>query len=146
MKLSEFEDPNISSRFFETQTSVLFWLLSDSVLIRFWPGFCHFAKLAFKMAKIFLKSLLVLISLFFVLLVSPTDGQEYDTQAYLRLLKNNSSLRNVYLPHLNGYIRQIDLLLNDDDRTVSAKCQKDLKHLRQGLLNTEEFALNCEYY
>ena len=98
------------------------------------------------MAKIFLKSLLVLISLFFVLLVSPTDGQEYDTQAYLRLLKNNSSLRNVYLPHLNGYIRQIDLLLNDDDRTVSAKCQKDLKHLRQGLLNTEEFALNCEYY
>ena len=96
------------------------------------------------MTKILLKNLLVLISSFFVLLPSPTDCQEYDRQAYLTLLRSNSSLRDVYLPYLNGYVHQIDQLLNDAHRTVSFKCQEDLKHLKHGLLGAEEFAMNCE--
>lgn len=70
--------------------------------------------------------------------------QEYDNQAYLNLLKTDSSIQKLYLPHLNDYLYYIDLILNDTNRNISDKCENDLLHLKEGLLKKEEFALNCK--
>ena len=78
------------------------------------------------------------------LLLSSSNCQEYDTQIYANLLRQNSSLSNLYLPHLNDYIYYLDFVLNDSN--VSFKCQNDINHLKQGLLTKQEFALNCECF
>lgn len=68
--------------------------------------------------------------------------QEYNIQTYINLLKKNSSFQSVYLSHLTDYVYYMDLVLNDNNRNLTFKCESDLKHLKNGLLKREEFALN----
>ena len=84
------------------------------------------------------------IYLLFVLLFTGLPFvQPQDTDHYLHYISQNSVLRQFYFPHHNQTIHLIDLVLNDEQRSTGAACDSSLSHLRNGLINFEDWAVKC---
>lgn len=81
--------------------------------------------------------------LFVFLFIGLPFVQPQDTDHYLHYISQNSVLRQFYFPHHNQTIHLIDLVLNDEQRSTGAACDSSLSHLRNGLINFEDWAVKC---
>ena len=62
---------------------------------------------------------------------------------YLDQVSRNSQLREFYFPFYNQTLDLIDIVLNDEQRSTAETCSNSLIHLRNGLLDFEEWAVKC---
>ena len=89
-----------------------------------------------------LNPVLFLLALF-ALLSSVPPVRSLNTDVYLDQINHNNELRQFYLPFYNQTLDLINIVFDDELRSIDAACANSLIQLRNGLVHFEEWAIKC---
>lgn len=91
-----------------------------------------------------MNKLLAILLVVHLLLAFSQVNCEFEKNVYLETILNNENAFKWFNPGWDQYLSLFDLILNDQNRSISFECENSLRTIKRGLDAREEWALKCK--